>query len=136
LAHIFVSDIEAFTARLATGVDRQELARFLTALADTLKKANRRDVPPQLLPTTDAFIRELQLIVMDSSFRTDKEFEALFIECVGQISWLAETIETSKELKSEYFSGILKLGVTLEKAARYLTLITPIATIKLITSTS
>ncbi len=123
---LVVNEIKGFTNQLSANTDAQELGKFLYNLAQTLKLSNRRNIQPEFLPATEGFLLKLQSIAFNPRAKFSNRFIKLLIDILSNVQELSIYIESEEKLKGSFFSGMIRLGLSIEKLSGYIKVITPL----------
>ncbi|MCB9314820.1 MAG: hypothetical protein H6574_18650 [Lewinellaceae bacterium] len=124
---ISVSEIKEFTKRLSATTSGQELGDFMFRLAQVLKKTNKGNDIPGLLPAAAQFIFKLHEIVMDAGFKSPLPgFIDLFLDISEKVHDIILTLEWNNPPPGKTYTGMNRLGLDLEKLASYLLVIVPL----------
>ena len=96
-------------------------------LAQVLKKTNKGNDIPGLLPAAAQFIFKLHEIVMDAGFKSPLPgFIDLFLDISEKVHDIILTLEWNNPPPGKTYTGMNRLGLDLEKLASYLLVIVPL----------
>lgn len=123
---LVVNEIKSFTKRLSAETTAQELGEFLNNLAQTLKLFNRRNMQPEFLPATEGFLLKLQSIALQPGAKMNQRFVNLLVDILGTVQELSIDVESEEKLKGGFFSGVIRLGLSMEKLSSYVRTIAPL----------